>query len=496
MMGICSSQSNILLVEDTPALARTYMAFLKEEPYQIEHVESGEAALKAAAKQPPDVIMMDLRLPGISGIETLPKLREQGCEAPAITLTAHGSVTVAVEAMQAGAVDFLLKPFNAERLKVTLANALKNGRLTAQIKAYEKAQPKGEFQGIIGQCLPMQAVYRSLESAAASKATVFITGESGVGKELCAEATHNLSARRKRPFVPVNCAAIPRDLMESEIFGHVKGAFTGAIADRDGAAAAADGGTLFLDEICEMDPYLQAKLLRFLQSGTFTRLGTEKQQKVDVRIVCATNRDPWAEVEAGRFREDLLYRLYVLPIEVPPLRERGQDVIRIAEALLAGQAAEEGKTACEFSADARTLLQSYPWPGNIRELQNAVRQSVVMHNEPVITAAMLPNRIQKSAGLAPIEVETNGVEPTTEPETAVQYVPHEVAHTEPAAPLSPEDIRPLADIEQETIEGAIALCGGDITQASKRLGIARATIYRKLKEWRRAARTAAPPVAD
>ena len=178
------TQSNILLVEDTPALARTYMAFLKEEPYQITHVESGEAALKSAVKQQPDVIMMDLRLPGISGIETLRKLREQGCEAPAITLTAHGSVTVAVEAMQAGAVDFLLKPFNAERLKVTLANALKNGQLTAQIKAYEKAQPKGEFQGIIGQCLPMQAVYRSLESAAASMATVFITGESGVGKEL------------------------------------------------------------------------------------------------------------------------------------------------------------------------------------------------------------------------------------------------------------------------------------------------------------------------
>ncbi len=402
--GTNSTHASILLVEDTPALARTYVAFLKDEPYDVTHVDSGEAALTSAAAAAPDVIMMDLRLPGISGIETLHKLREQGCEAPAITLTAHGSVTVAVEAMQAGAIDFLLKPFNAERLKVTLANALKNGQLTAQIKAYEKAQPKGEFQGIIGQSLPMQAVYRSIESAAASKATVFISGESGVGKELCAEATHNLSARRKRAFIPVNCAAIPRDLMESEIFGHVKGAFTGAIADRDGAAAAADGGTLFLDEICEMDPYLQAKLLRFLQSGTFTRLGTERPQKVDVRIVCATNRDPWAEVEAGRFREDLLYRLYVLPVEVPPLRERGQDVIRIAEALLTGQAAKEGKSAREFSDDARALLQSYPWPGNIRELQNAVRQSVVMHEAAVITAAMLPARIRQGAGAAPAPI--------------------------------------------------------------------------------------------
>lgn len=515
MTKIANTGARILLVEDTPALARTYQAFLKDEPYQITHVESGEAALSAAANEQPDLIMMDVRLPGMSGIETLRKLRDQGAEAPAIVLTAHGSVTVAVEAMQAGASDFLLKPFNAERLKVTLANMLKTGKLSAQIKAYEKAQPKGEFHGIIGQSLPMQAVYRTLESAAASKATVFIVGESGVGKELCAEATHRLSDRRRKPFIPVNCAAIPRDLMESEVFGHVKGAFTGAIADRDGAAAAADGGTLFLDEICEMDPYLQAKLLRFLQSGTFTRLGTERPQKVDVRIVCATNRDPWAEVEAGRFREDLLYRLYVLPIEVPPLRERGQDVIRIAETLLGRLAEEEGKEVTGFTDDARSLLQTYPWPGNIRELQNAVRQAVVMNNGAEITAAMLPTRMRDTAGImrptspiaaapavdAPVSTPANAPA-STSVNTPAAIVPETyVSHADDTSPEMPSaaegmsehevstDIRSLADVERETIEHAIAICGGDITNAARRLGIARATIYRKLKEWRRAART-------
>lgn len=494
-----NANPTILMVEDTPALARTYQAFLKDESYTIHHVESGEEAITAVAEQQPDAIMMDLRLPGISGIEALRRLREDGCEAPAIVLTAHGSVAVAVEAMQAGASDFLLKPFNADRLKVTLANALKNGRLTAQIQAYENAQPKGEFQGIIGQSLPMQAVYRALESAAASRATVFVVGESGVGKELCAEATHALSSRRRKPFVPVNCAAIPRDLMESEIFGHVKGAFTGAIADRDGAAAAADGGTLFLDEICEMDPYLQAKFLRFLQSGTFTRLGTERPQKVDVRIVCATNRDPWAEVEAGRFREDLLYRLYVLPIEVPPLRERGDDVMKIAEAMLFRQAEEEGKTVKGFADDARAMLKSYAWPGNIRELQNAVRQSIVMHDGDYITAAMLPPRVRRATGAptllqatAPIyetEAQAHNARPdvgVNEPEwaPAMLFTPSLATSS---APKTEDDVRPLADIERDAIEQAIAACGGDITHAAKRLGIARATIYRKLKEWRRAA---------
>lgn len=516
MSKTASAGARILLVEDTPALARTYQAFLKDEPYQITHVESGEAALTAAAKEAPDLIMMDVRLPGMSGIEALRKLRDQGAEAPAIVLTAHGSVAVAVEAMQAGASDFLLKPFNAERLKVTLANMLKTGKLSAQIKAYEKAQPKGEFHGIIGQSLPMQAVYRSLESAAASKATVFIVGESGVGKELCAEATHRLSNRRKKPFIPINCAAIPRDLMESEVFGHVKGAFTGAIADREGAAAAADGGTLFLDEICEMDPYLQAKLLRFLQSGTFTRLGTERPHKVDVRIVCATNRDPWAEVEAGRFREDLLYRLYVLPIEVPALRERGQDVIRIAEALLERLAEEEGKDVTRFSDDARSLLQTYPWPGNIRELQNAVRQAVVMNTGAEITAAMLPARIRESTGrIMPVQpviahqasAATSMAPPPAAPVETVQqeaYVSYassgelpvegDIEAPELAETEASTDIKPLADVERDAIEHAIAICGGDITNAARRLGIARATIYRKLKEWRRAARTPNPDI--
>jgi len=370
----------ILMIEDTPALARTYQGFLRDESYDLQHVESGEEGLEVIARNAPNALLLDLRLPGMDGMEVLRKLRSKGAEFPIIVITAHGSLTTAVEAMRDGASDFLVKPFTAERLKVTLRNLLEKQDLKQTVKSYEAALNRGSFQDFIGSSIVMQGVYRLIEGAAGSRATVFITGESGTGKEVAARAIHSLSPRCDRPFVALNCAAIPRDLMESEIFGHVKGAFTGASAQRDGAADRADGGTLFLDELCEMAPDLQTKLLRFVQTGTFRKVGGDEERQVDVRFVCATNRDPLIEVQEGRFREDLYYRLHVVPIHLPPLRERGEDILEIAEGLLTRFAEEEGKRFSGFQEDARQVLLSYLWPGNVRELENVIRNAVVLND--------------------------------------------------------------------------------------------------------------------
>ena len=285
------SPARVLVVEDEPQLASLYAAYLEREGVVPQQVESGAAALSAAADRAFDVVLLDINLPDMNGLEVLRSLAGRVNGPSVIVITALGSINLAVEAMRAGAYDFLVKPFTAERFLVTLRNALERQRLAALVETYR--EERDGYCGFLGSSPVMQAVYRTIDSAASSKATVFITGESGTGKELCAEAIHRVSPRRERPFIAINCAAIPKDLMESEIFGHVKGAFTGAISDREGAAKRAHGGTLFLDEICDMDPNLQTKLLRFVQTGTFTPVGGSQVQRVDVRFVCATNKDPW-----------------------------------------------------------------------------------------------------------------------------------------------------------------------------------------------------------
>lgn len=315
------------------------------------------------------------------------------------------------------------------------------------------------FQGFIGHSTAMQVVYRMIEQAASSKATVFVTGESGTGKEVCAQAIHKLSLRAQKPFIALNCAAIPKDLIESEVFGHVKGAFTGATSDREGAAMLANGGTLFLDEICEMDLALQGKLLRFLQTGEFNRVGGSKTEKVDVRIVTATNRDPLAEVEAGRFREDLYYRLHVVPIMLPALRERGEDVIEIALALLTTYSAEEKKAFTGFTPEVARMLQSYDWPGNVRQLQNIIRNIVVLHDGERVAPEMVP---------APVG--------------GRWARPHGFKKTD-FSNASALGIRPLAQVEREAIEAAITACDGNVPKAAVMLGVSPSTIYRKRLVW-------------
>jgi two-component system repressor protein LuxO len=364
--------------------------------------------------------------------------------------------------MKEGALDFLTKPFSADRLRVTVRNALERRKLESQVAAIQEETGRDRFCSFIGQSMAMQSIYRIVQNAAASKATVFVTGESGTGKELCADALHKLSRRREKPFVAINCAAIPRDLLESEVFGHAKGAFTGATADRAGAALQANGGTLFLDEICEMDLGLQAKMLRFLQTGTVQRVGEDKPRPVDVRIVCATNRDPQGEVAAGRFREDLFYRLNVIPMDLPPLRERDHDVLLIARHFLQQFAVEDGKKFTGFSPAVEAALLAYAWPGNVRELQNTVRNVVVLNEGETVEIDMLPRPLQAgAAGLPPAAVR-----------------PVAMPLPEPAAALEPLDI-----VVRRTIERAIAQCDGNVPKAAAALQVSPSTLYRRIQAW-------------
>jgi len=463
-------KARVLLIEDSPSVAEVYLGYLRWEPYQVRHVETGAAALEVLERELPHAILLDLNLPDMNGMEILREVIKRGLPTSVVIITAHGSIDIAVEAMRGGAFDFLVKPFKADRLLVTLRNALEKQRLTRIVETLrEDAQVSyGDF---IGASLPMQAVYRIIDSAAPSKATVFITGESGTGKEVCAEMIHRRSPRREGPFMVLNCAAIPRELMESEIFGHVKGAFTGATGERKGAAALADRGTLFLDEICEMQMDLQTKLLRFVQTGTFQMVGSGRTEKVDVRFLCATNRDPLQEVARGRFREDLYYRLHVIPIHLPPLRERDTDVLAIAQRFLLDYAAEEGKAFKGFAPEVQAILLDYHWPGNVRQLQNVVRKVVrnIMINKSVelVTLAMLPplKRVARSNPLAKAMV------------TPKNY-PDETPQAKPTRPF-----RTLQQVEQEAIEKTIALCKGNIYQAAALLDVSASTIYRKRQAW-------------
>jgi two-component system, repressor protein LuxO len=312
----------------------------------------------------------------------------------------------------------------------------------------------------------MRAVYNVIENTAKSRATVFITGESGTGKELCAQAIHQLSPRRDRPFIAVNCGAIPRELMESEMFGHVRGAFTGASATREGAIARARGGTLLLDEICEMDAALQVKLLRVLQSGEFTKVGGSEVERADVRYICATNRDPWEAVRAGRFREDLYYRLHVVPCAMPPLRERNGDLVLLARHFLALYAAEEEKSFSDFAPDAVAALQAHGWPGNVRELQNVLRNVSLFHDATLVTAAMLA---RLDSGAAAREVGRSGP-------TALRVA---------EAPRRSDAVKPLWLVEKEAIEQALAVCGGNVPRAAALLEVNPSTLYRRKAEWDR-----------
>lgn len=465
-----NAPANILLVEDSPAITRVYQQYLSIDRHRIAAAGSVAAALAALGEAVPDVIVLDLQLPDGSGLEVLKHVRAAGLHSAVVVVTANGSINSAVDAMREGAFDFIVKPVSGERLIYTVRNAVERQQLRQIVQTYQQTD-RQQFCGFVGGSLPMQAVYRTIESAAKSKASIFVTGESGTGKEVCAEAIHQTSPRAGQPFVALNCAAIPQDLMESEIFGHVKGAFTGATVDRQGAATRAHGGTLFLDEICEMPLELQVKLLRFIQSGALTPVGGQSVQQVDVRFVCATNRDPVQEVQDGRFREDLFYRLHVIPIGLPPLRERGQDLLVLAQHFLAQCAAEEGRAFERFDRAAERGIQAYPWPGNVRQMQNVIRNVVVLNDGDVITASMLTAALQlQGYGIASQPMETGGLHLVPAPAQAVSA---SVAG----------GVRPLALVEKEAIESALEIAGNNVARAAAMLEVSPSTIYRKVARW-------------
>ncbi|HCG8094518.1 sigma-54 dependent transcriptional regulator [Vibrio parahaemolyticus] len=500
----------VLLVEDSTSLAILYKQYVKDEPYDIFHVETGRDAIQFIERSKPQLIILDLKLPDMSGEDVLDWINQNDIPTSVIIATAHGSVDLAVNLIQKGAEDFLEKPINADRLKTSVALHLKRAKLEDLVENIQSTFDRHNYHGFIGSSLPMQAVYKTIDAVASTSASVFIVGESGTGKEVCAEAVHRQSDRRDKPFIAINCGAIPRDLMESEIFGHVKGAFTGATTDRKGAATLAHGGTLFLDELCEMELEMQKKLLRFLQTGTYTPLGGTKEMKVDVRIICATNRDPLKEVEEGRFREDLYYRVHVVPIDMPPLRERGSDIVTLAKHFLTTYAKEDKKKFSNIDTEAQHVIKHYEWPGNVRQLQNIIRNIVVLNNDEKVTVAHLPAQLTQKKTQArtvtPVHVESSSPSnnlnghnapamqtPPIEPVQPVREVPAQqtqptVGVETPSHSLSPYfnadgSIRPMWQVEREAIQNAIAYCDGNVLNAAVMLELSPSTVYRKKQAW-------------
>jgi len=452
----------LLLIEDTSSLQLVYESVLRSAGHRVHTVSDAATGLAAFKELRPSVVILDLVLPDRDGLDLMREFMTIRPGTRIIVITANGSINRAVAAMRAGAHEFLVKPFDEGRFLTAVDNALAEARSLpdAPDEPAPSDRPPGDF---IGSSPVMLAVYDKIRSVARSMATVFITGESGTGKELCAQAIHDLSNRAQAPFVPLNCGAIPSEMLESEVFGHVKGSFTGAISDKPGAAMSADGGTLFLDEICELDLSLQTKLLRFLQTSTIQPVGATRPRKVNVRIVCATNRDPLEEVRRGRFREDLYYRLHVVPIAMPPLRDRGEDVLTLSRAALDRFAREERRTFTGLAPEVAALFVGYHWPGNVRQLLNVVRNVVVLNDGPEVTRAMLPAGLDEDA------------------ETIT-----------PAAPPVVIDLdgligRPLAEIERVVIEETIARHGGSVPKAARVLDVSPSTLYRKLEGWRRKA---------
>jgi two-component system repressor protein LuxO len=457
--------NSVLIVEDTASTGILYQSWLKKAGIAARCVEDGASAMAELCKGVYRLVLLDLQLPDINGLEVLGAIRDEGVPVSVIVVTSSGSLSTAVDVMRAGAYDFIVKPVAEERLVTTVKNALEHKILETAAEEIKESSGKSQRFGFIGSSLPMVAVYKTIKAVARSNASVFITGESGTGKELCAEALHKNGPRHNKPFVALNCAAIPDNLIESELFGHVKGAFTGATSDREGAATSADGGTLFLDELCEMDLGLQSKLLRFLQTGQVQKVGSDRAKKVDVRVVCATNREPLREVAEGRLREDLYYRLHVVGIHLPPLRERDVDIVEIAEHFLKAASKEEGKFFETLSRDAIDALLSHSWPGNVRELQNVIRNAVILNEGGELTANMLS--ILPAGPQAHFRSETRG----------------EARARSDAGSVEVSLDQPFALMERTLIEAAIAQCNGSIPRAADLLGLSPSTIYRKKEGW-------------
>jgi DNA-binding NtrC family response regulator len=472
----------VLVVDDDPTQRRLIQGVLEREGFAVAHAESGEAAIDALVSgKPADVILLDLTMPGLGGMATLAEIRQRGFSTPTIVVTAAAGVDTVVKAMQAGAQDFFVKPASPERIIVGVRNALQMGDLKGEVDRLKKrATGRVSFDDLIGTSAVMTAVKRMGERAAKSSIPILILGESGVGKELIARAVHGGSDRAGKSFVAVNCGALPSNLIESILFGHEKGSFTGAVDKHLGKFQEAHGGTLFLDEIGELPLDMQVKLLRALQEGEIDPVGSKRPVRVDVRIVSATNRDLAERVRQGHFREDLYYRLNVFPIEAPSLRERREDIPALVEAFIRRFNVEEGKRVAGASAETVALLRAHDWPGNVRQLENAVYRAIVLSDAPYLQ----PHDFPAVSGLVPPMEQARPAAAAMAPHipTPAQLV----AEMPSEAPVRFLDerghLRKLEDIERDLIEHAIDIYAGHMSEVARRLGIGRSTLYRKVRE--------------
>ena len=470
----------VLVVDDDPTQRRLVQAVLDREGYAVVHAENGGEAIDRLTKGGgADVVLLDMVMPGMSGLECLAEIRTAGVTTPVIVLTANGGVEAVVKAMQAGAQDFFVKPASAERILVGIRNALQMTQLTQEVGRLKKrVAHRSSFDDLVGDSPPMRLVKAFGARAAKSHIPVLITGESGVGKEVIARALHGASDRAGKPFVAVNCGALPANLIESILFGHEKGSFTGAHDKHLGKFAEASGGTLFLDEIGELPLDMQVKLLRALQEGEIDPVGSKRPVKVDVRIVSATNRDPAQQVKDGQFREDLYYRLNVFPIEAPSLRERREDIPALVDHFIARFNVEEGKRVAGASPETLALLTAFDWPGNVRQLENSVYRALVLADAPYLQPHDFP-AISGIAAPTPDLAQRTGA-------TAGQPAAHSDAASLAEQPIRILDdrghLRTLDDIERDLIQHAIEVYAGHMSEIARRLGIGRSTLYRKVRE--------------
>jgi DNA-binding NtrC family response regulator len=454
----------VLVFEEDLSLQEIVKTHLEKDGYKVVLCLDTAELLAVASKHRPNVILLDIEFPGTNGFELLKSVRKEHPDTPLIIITNSLPPSSAIEYVSLGAHDFISTPIDLARLSVSVKNAVEFNRLINRYSALESMHEPCQFNDLIGVSAPMQGIYQLIKNVGRTDATAFITGESGTGKELIARALHQNSLRAAKPMVIINCAAIPNELLESELFGHEKGSFTGAYKKKQGNLEIADGGTVFLDEICEMPISLQAKLLRFIQERKFIRVGGHDYIKVDVRIIAATNKNPATEVNAGRFREDLYYRLLVVPIEVPSLRERREDIPLLAMFFLEKFAVEHKKKFFEFSPEAMKLIINYSWRGNVRELENVIESVVVLHDSRVVFPNHLPEKIVNHIPEYP----------------NADKVEIQVKHLS----LDEEDeILPFSEFEKRVIEQALRACDGCVVKAAKKLRLGQATVYRKIKTY-------------
>jgi two-component system nitrogen regulation response regulator NtrX len=450
---------SVLVVDDEDRIREAWRLLLEAAGWRVLEAAAGSPALELLRKRPVDVLLLDLRLPDVDGLEVLERVVREQPETVVVVVSGHGTLPEAVRSIQLGAFDFLEKPVSPERLQVTLQRAAEHGRLLRDLRTARADSEEGWT--LIGRSPAMRALKEQMERAAPSTGWILIEGENGTGKELVARWIHRHSRRAQGPFVRLNCAALPRDLAESELFGYEPGAFTGATRRHLGRMEQADGGTLFLDEVADMDPAVQAKLLRALSTGEVERLGGSGTVSVDIRLICATNRSLKEEVARGRFREDLFYRICVIPLRVPPLRERGEDILELARHFLGHFAAENGRRPLRLEPAAEQLLLEYPWPGNVRELKNLMERLVILHPRDVVTRGDL------AAHLIPVRPES----------------PPEAGDSRGATAEAPRGTlrERMEAAERRILQETLSAWGWNVSRAAQALGVDRATLHRRLR---------------